>query len=149
VLNSILVVEQNINTWGVTAEHSTNWSLSSFSSRHSAIIHRTVRCAPEMSAEPTEQRSTAPTIDRVNSKKCTVQKEVGAVKSERTGLPGAARGQRTSTVNRSKPPMVCLRGKHRTVNSTLSSVPSTATARIVVGGYKYPQITSIQAIQVF
>jgi hypothetical protein len=87
-----------------------------------------------------------PTVDCVNSKKCTVHKEVRAAKSKRTGhvrcatrLPGAARGQRTSTVNRSKPPMVYLRGRHQTMNSTLSGVPSTATARIVVGAINTPQ----------
>jgi hypothetical protein len=31
-----------------------------FSQSHSAIIHQTVRCATELSGEPTEQRSTAP-----------------------------------------------------------------------------------------
>jgi hypothetical protein len=43
------------------------------------------------------QRSTA-----MNSKKVH-NAEVRAAKSEHTGLSGAARGQRTSTVNRSKP----------------------------------------------
>jgi hypothetical protein len=39
-----------------------------------------------MSGEPMEQRSDAPTVDCVNSKKRTVQKsEVRAAKSERTG----------------------------------------------------------------
>jgi hypothetical protein len=68
-------------------------------------VHRTV------SDEPTEQRSNVPTVDYVNSKRRTMQKsEVGAAKSVRTGhvrcatgLSGAAKGQKTSTVNRSKP----------------------------------------------
>jgi hypothetical protein len=47
-----------------------------------------------LSGEPTEQWSTSPAVD---CEQCRSQK------LERTGLSGAARGQRTSTVNRSKP----------------------------------------------
>jgi hypothetical protein len=45
------------------AEHSTIWPFSGFCRRCSAIIHWTVRYAPDMSGEPTEQRSSVPTID--------------------------------------------------------------------------------------
>jgi hypothetical protein len=89
---------------GAQAEHLPNWPLSGFSGTRSAKIHQIVRCALDMYGEPTEQRSDAPTVDCVNSKKRTVQKsEVRVAKSERTGLSGAARRQKTSTVNRSKP----------------------------------------------
>jgi hypothetical protein len=48
---------------GVQAEHPPNWPVSGFLETRSAIIHQTVRCALDMSGEPTEQRSDAPTID--------------------------------------------------------------------------------------
>jgi hypothetical protein len=56
---------------GAQAEHSTNWPLSGFTGSRSAIIHRTVWCAPDMSSEPTEQRSTASTV---KSAQCRSQK---------------------------------------------------------------------------
>jgi hypothetical protein len=82
----------------------------------------------------------------MNSKKRTVQtSEVRAAKSERTGLSGAAREQKTSTVNHSKPnglltwqapnseqyPVRCSTG--------LSSVPINSNAWNSGWGYKYPQ----------
>jgi hypothetical protein len=48
---------------GAQAKALTNWLLLGFSGRHSAIIHQTVRFAPDMSGEPTEQRSGVPTVD--------------------------------------------------------------------------------------
>jgi hypothetical protein len=55
-----------------------------------------------MSGEPTEQRSDAPTVDCVNSKKRTVQKS--ELRSQNAlDMSGAATRQRTSTVNRYKP----------------------------------------------
>jgi hypothetical protein len=42
---------------GAQPKHLANWPLSGFSGRRSTIIHRTVRYAPDMSGEPTEQRS--------------------------------------------------------------------------------------------
>jgi hypothetical protein len=61
-------------------------------------VHQTV------SGEPTEQRSDGQRSTTGNSEKVNnAQLEVRAAKSERTGLSGAARGQKTSTVNRSKP----------------------------------------------
>jgi hypothetical protein len=87
--------------------HPTNWLLSGFSQSHSAIIHRTVRWANGATVN-FAQWSTA-----VNREQWTTQKsEVRTAKSEHTGLSGvppdtglfgAARGQGTSTVNRSKP----------------------------------------------
>jgi hypothetical protein len=63
-----------------------------------------------MSSEPTEQRSDALTTTAVYSGKVnSAQSEIRAAKSERTGhvqcatgLSGAARGQKTSTVKCSK-----------------------------------------------
>jgi hypothetical protein len=48
---------------GAQVEHLVNWPLSGFLGKRSAIIHETVRCAPNMSGEPTEQRSDAPKVD--------------------------------------------------------------------------------------
>jgi hypothetical protein len=55
----------------------TNWSLSGFSGSYSTLIHWTVRCAPDMFSEPTEQRSNCAN-DRLQrqmkSEQCTGQK---------------------------------------------------------------------------
>jgi hypothetical protein len=59
--------------------------LSGFSGARSAIIHRAVRCAPDMSGEPAEQRLTSANdrLPKVNSgEQCTA--EFRAEKSERT-----------------------------------------------------------------
>jgi hypothetical protein len=45
------------------AEQHSNNSLSGISKPRSAIIHRIVRCAPDMYGEPTENGSLAPTVD--------------------------------------------------------------------------------------
>jgi hypothetical protein len=93
------------------------------------------------------QWSTAWTV-----KRCTVQKsKVRAAMSERTGhvrcatrLSGAARGQKTSPVNRSKPQrsadMAAPDSEQCHVRCTagLSGVPSTATTRIVVVAINTP-----------
>jgi hypothetical protein len=70
----------------------------------SAIIHRTVRCAPDMSGEPAEQRLPAhqrSTANMNSDEQCRT--EVRATKSEVTGLSDAAKRQRVPTVNSSKP----------------------------------------------
>jgi hypothetical protein len=77
--------------------------------------------------------------------------EVRATTSERTehvrcatGLSGAARGQKTSTVNRSKPQrstdVAALDSEQCHIRCTtgLFGVPSTATTRIVVGAINTP-----------
>jgi hypothetical protein len=82
-----------------------------FSQSHSAIIHQTIRCAPDC---PMSQRSNGqmrPTIDyaddgivdraEVRSQNCKVRTHQTVRCATR--LSGAARGQRTSMVNRSKP----------------------------------------------
>jgi hypothetical protein len=72
-----------------------NWSFSGF-------LKATPLKFIGLSGEPTEQRSTSPTVDCADEG--TVDRsEVRTAKSERTGLTGAARGQRNSTVNSSKP----------------------------------------------
>jgi hypothetical protein len=79
-----------------------------FSERRSAIIHRTVRCAPESVRRA--NRAMVTCAQRLTAKVNSVQSEVKATVSGRTGhvrcatgLSGAATRQRTSTVNRSKP----------------------------------------------
>jgi hypothetical protein len=89
----------------------TNQPLPRIRRARSGIIHRTVRCAPDMSGEPTEQRLSARqrSTTKVNSdEQCAT--EVRAAKSEvighvrcATGLSSAAKGQRVPTVNSSKP----------------------------------------------
>jgi hypothetical protein len=89
------------------AEHHSNMPLSGFFMGRSAIIHRTVRYAPDMSGEPTEQQSVRATVD-CKSEQCTDRsqsrksKRTGHVRCA-TGLSGATTRQRTSMVNRSKP----------------------------------------------
>jgi hypothetical protein len=88
----------------------TNQTLSGIQWARSAIIHRTVRCAPDMSGEPVEQRLLARqrSTAKVNSdEQCHA--EVRASKSEvtghvwcATGPSGAAKGQRIPTINSSK-----------------------------------------------
>jgi hypothetical protein len=90
----------NQTLFGAQAEHIHELAALGFFQSRSAIIHRTVWCAPDIFGEPTEQRSTAPNGRlrcQMNSEHCASQK------SERTGLSSVARGQRTSTINRSKP----------------------------------------------
>jgi hypothetical protein len=65
-----------------------------FSRAHSAIIHRTVRCATKLSSEPAGNGYLRATVDckstdEVNS----AAAEVRAMKSEGTRLSGAARRQ--------------------------------------------------------
>jgi hypothetical protein len=45
------------------ARHPANQPLSGFFWARSTIIHRTVRCATELSGEPAEQRLPGPTVD--------------------------------------------------------------------------------------
>jgi hypothetical protein len=78
-----------------------NSSLSGFFRTRSAIIHWTVRCAPDMSGEPTEQRLSSANgrLPKVNSdEQCAT--ELRAEKTKRTGhvrcgtrLSGATTGQ--------------------------------------------------------
>jgi hypothetical protein len=103
------------------AEQHSNNSLSGISKGHSAIIHRTVLCTPDMSGEPTKQRQLG-TNGRLQ--KGTMQVRSQSRKSEHTGhvrcatrLSGATTRQRVPTVNRSKPQLACRRGTHQTVNS--------------------------------
>ena len=59
------------------AKAPTNWPLLGFSKSHTAIIHRTVRCALNMSGEPTKQRPTAPNGRmrcQMNNEQCASQK---------------------------------------------------------------------------
>jgi hypothetical protein len=70
----------------------------------SAIIRRTVRCATGLSGVPPEQRLSAPTVDSAKGivrNSAAIESE--AQKSEGTELSGAARRQRSPTVNCSEP----------------------------------------------
>jgi hypothetical protein len=80
------------------AEHHSNRPLFGFSKGRSAIIHRTCLVSQRSNGN-LRQRSTAKGVQ------CAVRSQ--SRKSERTGLSGAATGQRTPTINHSKPPMIC------------------------------------------
>jgi hypothetical protein len=139
---------------GAQAEHSTNWSISGFSRRRSAIIHWTVRCAPDMSGEPTEQQST-PRNGRlwwtVKAHSAQVRSQSCEVRTHQTCLvrhQTVRCHKRTTDFNGQllQTPTVCLRDSRRTVNSTLSGAPpdcpvcpSSAMAGYSGWGYKYPQ----------
>jgi hypothetical protein len=82
-----------------------------FSQSHSAIIHRTIRCAPDCPVSQWSNGQKRPTVDyaddgivnttEVRSQNCKVRTH-RTVRCA-TRLFGDARGQRTSMVNRSKP----------------------------------------------
>jgi hypothetical protein len=82
-------------------EQPANQPLSGFFQACSTIIHRTVRCATELSGGPAEQR--LPVRQRSTAQMNSVATEVRAQKSKVTGLSGAAKRQMTPTVNNSKP----------------------------------------------
>jgi hypothetical protein len=73
-----------------------------FSQSHSTIIHWTVRCAPDYPMSQQSNGQLCPTVDCADDSTMNRAK-VRTTKLECTGLSGAARGQRTSTVNCSKP----------------------------------------------
>jgi hypothetical protein len=92
-----------------------NRPLSGFFWGRSAIIHRTVRCAPDMSDEPTEQRLSGANgrlqkwtfVNSAQQKsECTGHVRCG------TGLSGVATGQGFQRSTRSKPQRACWRGTH-------------------------------------
>jgi hypothetical protein len=103
------VAHQTLSRSQAEAPH--ELALPGFSQSHSAIIHRTVRCAPDC---PVSQRSNGQLCPTVNCaddgtvNKAEVRSQNCKVRTHRTvrcatGLSDAARGQRTSTINRSKP----------------------------------------------
>jgi hypothetical protein len=99
-----------------------NMPLSGFYRARSAIIHRTVWCAPDMSGETAEQRSL-----RVNGRlqkwivMNSAQEKLEQQSQRSPEMSGVAPGcpvQRLQRSSRSKPQRACWRGVHRTVNST-------------------------------
>jgi hypothetical protein len=110
-----------------------------------------------------EQRSTRPNGRlrcQMNSEQCEVRSQNCKARTHRTvrcatGLSGAARGQRTSMVNHSKPQRSA--DVARTRQWTVQCPVHHRTVRCAIDnndwnsgwGYKYPPTTTIQAIQVF
>jgi hypothetical protein len=146
-----------------------NCPLSGFSRSHSAIIHQTVWCAPDMSSVhrtyPVSQRSNGQLRQRstvVNSKKCTVQKlEVRATKSEHTELSGVPADcpvqQEDKRLQRSNAPnpnglltwqAPASEQCHVRCTTGLSGMPIDSNSWNSGWCYKYPPTTTIQAIQV-
>jgi hypothetical protein len=145
---------------GAQAKAPTNWPLSDFFHSHSAKIHWTVRCAPDWpvctghvrwgngATVNCVQRSTA-----MSDEQWTVRKiKVRATKSEHTGLssvpPDCLVPQEDEGLQRSTAPnpndlltWQALDNEQCHVRCTtrLSVVPSTTTARIVVGAINTPQ----------
>jgi hypothetical protein len=96
-----------------------------------------------MSSEPTEQQSDEPTVDCKRWTVCSKKSE-REVRTHRTCLVchrTVRCSKKTKDFNGQplQTPTVCWRGRHRTVNSAMSGVPSTTTARIVVGAINTPQ----------
>jgi hypothetical protein len=81
------------------------------SQRSSTKIHRTVRCVTGLSHVTTSNGHLRPTVDCVTTRAVCSARSQKTVCDDRshqavrctTGLSGAAKGQTTSTVNRSKP----------------------------------------------
>jgi hypothetical protein len=73
-----------------------------FSQRSSTKIHRTVQCTTGLSDETTEQRSTSPN-SRLHAQSAVQEVRRQSATTGRTGLSSAARRQKTSMVNISKP----------------------------------------------
>jgi hypothetical protein len=124
--------------------HTTNWPLLGFSQSHSVIIHRNVRCAPNMSGKPTEQRSIAPNgrlLWTVHN--AEVRSQSCEVRTHRTVR--CRKRRKVFNAQSLQTPMVGWHGTHRTMNNVVSGAPldcpvcpSTTTARIVVGAINTP-----------
>jgi hypothetical protein len=97
------------------AEFHSNNSLSGFFWTCSAIIHRTVRCAPDMSGEPTEQW--LPGANGRLQKRTVVNSVRQKSKRRSHRTIWCIYRTRFQWSSRSKPQWACWRGTHRTVNS--------------------------------
>jgi hypothetical protein len=120
------------------------------SERCSAIIHRTVRCAPDNVWWANGETVTCTTVD-CKSEQCAVRSKVRAAMPGRIGHVRCSyktkdfNGQPLQTLTWHAPDTEQC---HVRCTTGLSGAPSTTTTRIVVGAINTPT-TSIQAIQVF
>jgi hypothetical protein len=122
--------------------HLTNWPLSSFSESHSAIIHRTVRCAPDC---PVSQQSNGQLHQTVG---CADDAIVNSAKVGSQNTPDCPVCHRTVQCRKRtkdfngqplQTPTDGSRGTHRTLNSVMSGVPIDNNGWNSRWGYKYPQ----------
>jgi hypothetical protein len=132
---------------GAQANASMKWQLSGFSASRSAIIHWTVRCAPDMSGEPIEQRPTAPNGRlrcHMNSEQCASQKS--EQRSQNT--PDCPVPQEDKRLQRSTAPnpnglltwhALDSEQCHVRCTTRLSGVPIDSNGWNSGWGYKYPQ----------
>jgi hypothetical protein len=123
---------------GARAEHLSKWPLSGFSERRSAIIHQTVRCAPD-----SVRWANRAMVD-CKSEQCTVRSQSRKVRTHRTCLVQLEdKGLQWSTTPN---PNGSWRGTHRILNSAMSGAPPDylmchrqPTTRIVVGAINTPK----------
>jgi hypothetical protein len=134
-----------------------------FLESHSAIIHRTVRCATGLSSVPAEQWLASATVDsngRLQREPCADSSRKvraapeGAPVSEQC-LSGAPRSQSSNGRYRQNPNGWVTWLAHRTVSGgapdclVRPSTDSLPNGRIGGWGYKYPPTTTTPSIQVF
>jgi hypothetical protein len=146
------VVHQTLS--GAQAEHLTNWPLLGFFGSLSAIIHRTVRCAPDMFGEPTEQRSTALNFDfckQWTMHSAEIRSQSNKVRTHWTVrcATGQSDAEEFKGLQRSIAPntnsLLTWHAQdseqcHVWCTTGLSGVTSTATTRIMVGAINTPQL---------
>jgi hypothetical protein len=89
-----------------------NWPLSGIHRRRSAIIHRTVRCAPDC---PVSQRSAGPTVGCAICARHVAEPMVGRGHRTVSGAPTAPRRQRSTAPQKERNPHRTVSGVHRTV----------------------------------
>jgi hypothetical protein len=136
---------------------------SGFWKSHSAISHRTVRCATGLSGVPCGATATAPTVvlQKVNSAlQCTQshsrrQKAHRAVNSDYPMHHRTIQCPRLSELQRSNPNGWVTWLAHRTVSDGAPDCPVRPSTDSLPNdhfggwGYKYPQPPPLQGIQVF
>jgi hypothetical protein len=95
-----------------------NWTLSGIHRRRTAIIHRTVRCAPDC---PVSQRSAGPTVGCAICARHVAEPTVGrgtglsGVHQTVSGAPTAPRHQRSTAPQKERNLHRTVSGVHRTV----------------------------------
>jgi hypothetical protein len=110
---------------GAPDQRSANQPLSGFSPATSAIIHRTVRCAPDC---PVSQRSAGPTVGRAICAGHVAKPTVGRGAPDCpvcTGLSGAPSAPRSTTVSNGRLRCLWKQIGHRTVSGVHRTVRCT------------------------
>jgi hypothetical protein len=114
-----------------------NWPLSGNRRRRSAIIHRTVRCAPDC---PVSQRSAGPTVGRAicarHVAKPTARRGHRTVRRapDMSGAPTAPRRQRSASPGKERNPHRTVSGAHRTLSGAPGDRRQDLPSRIALNG---------------